>query len=82
MKKIYTKPEIMFESFSFSTNIAGDCDSIVGNPSKGTCGITDATGALPIFIDSTTGCVVSTPDGEYDNLCYHVPTEGNSLFNS
>ena len=82
MKKTYTKPEIVFESFSFSTSIAGDCERIVGNPSRGTCGVPDATGQFPVFIDSNTGCVITGSDDQYDGFCYHVPVDSKNLFNS
>lgn len=81
MKKEYVKPVIVFESFSLSTNIAADCDSIVGNPSQDSCPVM-GSGGIAIFIDSTANCVFGPPEGEWDNLCYHVPIEGNKLFNS
>lgn len=87
MKKIYCKPEILFESFSLSTNIAGDCEGIVGNPSKGTCAVI-GTGGIAVF-DGIVGNVcdfTSTDLGQeedyWDKNCYHVPTEYNNLFNS
>ena len=84
MKKMYSKPVIMFESFTLSTNIAGDCsEPFVNNASKGSCGVLTSSGAA-IFVDRTTGCSIpdSDKDDMYDGLCYHVPTEYNALFNS
>ena len=88
MKKTYTKPEILFESFSMSTSIAGDCESIVGNASRGTCPV--EFGLLKIFLTPAGGCsdtddVVFEPagdDGKYNGLCYHVPSGGDNYFNS
>ena len=86
MKKAYKKPEIMFEDFSLSGNIASNCESIVGNPSKGTCAV-EGTGGINMFSDSVSACDF-TPAGEgdaadmWDGFCYHVPTEYNNLFNS
>ena len=87
MKKEYCKPIVVFENFSLSTNIAGTCESIVGNPSKGTCAVL-GTGGINVF-DSTVGdvCVFTPVDlggktDEWDGFCYHVPTEYNNLFNS
>lgn len=87
MKKTYIKPQIMFESFSVSENIAGDCERIVGNPSKGTCAVV-GSGGVAVFTDSMQACDF-TPEGmgqtkndEWDGFCYHVPTEYNNLFNS
>lgn len=88
MKKKYQKPEIMFEDFSLSTNIAGDCEApFVNNATKGSCAVL-GTGGIAVF-DAKVGsaCVYTSTDmgfGEdhYDGLCYHVPTEYNNLFNS
>lgn len=90
MKKAYQKPEIMFESFSLSVNIAGNCESIVGNPSKGSCGVLTSSGDV-IFDSSVTGAspcwfkpsdMGSTKDDEWDGFCYHVPVDTKDLFNS
>lgn len=87
MKKTYTKPEISFESFLMSTNIAGTCEGIVDNPTKGTCAVV-GTGGIAMF-DSKVGsaCVFKPEDmggkkDEWDGFCYHVPTEYSNLFNS
>ena len=88
MKKTYTKPEISFESFLMSTNIAGDCDKpFVNNASKGSCGIIgSAPGVDNLFVNGvggTNGCQIWDDDGITDDgLCYHVPVEGKNLFNS
>lgn len=86
MKKIYSKPEILFENFSVNTNIAGDCESIVGNPSKGICAVL-GTGDIAMFSGTITACDykpedMGGKDDEWDGFCYHVPTEYNNLFNS
>ena len=86
MKKEYMKPMIVFEDFSVDTNIAGTCESIVGNPTKGTCAVI-GTGDIYMFHDTISQCDF-TPAGEgdalgmYNGFCYHVPTEYNNLFNS
>lgn len=79
MKKIYSKPEIMFEDFTLSENIAGDCENKISNPTDGVCGYPSRNGE--IFMDYITGCNYKQPDG-YNDLCYHVPTEYSDLFNS
>lgn len=87
MKKKYIKPQIYFEDFSPSTNIAGDCEGIVGNASKGTCAVL-GTGGIDIFDGEVGAVCVYTPtdlggkEDEWDGACYHVPTEYNNLFNS
>lgn len=87
MKKEYSKPEIMFEDFELSTSIAGNCERIVGNPSKGTCGVPGSVEGLDIFSTTVSGCVlydedIDGDDDMYDGFCYHVPTERYTLFNS
>jgi len=86
MKKKYTKPQISLESFSLCTNIAGNCEGIVGNPTKGTCAVI-GTGDIAMFSGTVTQCDYTPEDmgGEddlWDGYCYHVPTEYNNLFNS
>ena len=89
MKKVYTAPQILFESFTMSTNIAAGCESIVGNPTQGTCAVL-GTGGIAIFdssvtmgvCDFTPGEIGQADDGTYNGFCYHVPTEEYNLFNS
>ena len=86
MKKEYIAPQILFESFTMSTNIAGNCESIVNNATKGTCAV-ESSGGISVFDGSISACIF-TPDGmgqekdTWDGFCYHVPTEYNNLFNS
>ena len=84
MKKVYSKPEIVFENFSLTTNIAGDCEEIYGFFARGTCGIPDSNGlGMNIFNEGTGNCVIQGSDDElYNGFCYHIPTETNNLFNS
>lgn len=87
MKKLYSKPEIIFEDFTLDDNIASNCESIVGNATKGSCAVI-GTGGIAIF-DGNVGAVCVFTPGDYnqesdkwDGFCYHVPTEYNNLFNS
>ena len=86
MKKTYKKPEISFESFLMSTNIAGNCEGpAVGNPSRGSCGIPGSAPGMNLFsatIDGPNGCQIPSVDDPNDKFCYHNPTEYNNLFNS
>lgn len=87
MKKIYTKPEIYFESFSLSTNIANDCDAPFTLAAKDICAIPDANGVqgMGIFNMTVAGsnCGVHGEGNEmYNGFCYHIPTDSNMLFNS
>ena len=86
MKSIYVSPEIMYEDFSLSTNIAAGCERIVGNPSEGNCAIVGSDGTS-IFGGDMNICDF-TPEGmgqatdTWDGFCYHVPTSDRELFNS
>ena len=86
MKKTYTKPVIMFESFVLSTNIAAGCD-FEANLTRGSCGL--VIRGRVVFADSTMGCTMEVPydvsnqDYIYNNqICYHVPNNDSNLFNS
>ena len=84
MKKLYTKPEIMFESFTLSTNIAGDCDIKINNPTEGVCAYIIQAGGRThsIFTSEISGCKTTQDNGDYNGICYDVPIGGTSLFNS
>ena len=85
MKKVYTAPQILFESFTMSTNIAGDCESFVNNPTKGTCGVLGSAPGMNLFLSTVTGadgCQIYVTETDTDAFCYHAPTEYNNLFNS
>ena len=85
MKRTYSKPEIMFESFTLSTNIAGDCERIVGNPTKGSCGVPGSAPGINVFtsdMDGANGCTVPNFTDELDGYCYHTPESNYTLFNS
>lgn len=85
MKKIYVKPEIMFEDFSLSNAITAGCEATTNQPSYNQCGI-DFSG-LVVFMQGMTGCTDIQVDnvggdGEWNGLCYHVPNGGDNLFTS
>ena len=90
MKKTYFKPEIMFEDFSLSTNIATGCEVLSNNQSSNQCGL-DMSGIM-VFVTEATGCAFTVgntgdEDGMYENgagdpICYHVPLGQQNLFNS
>ena len=88
MKKAYAKPEIMFESFTISTNIAAGCTYKSGlSVSEQNCGYLFGgdRGSKMIFLTYSaddTGCKTVVPDG-YNGMCYHNPSDGfENIFNS
>lgn len=82
MKKAYVQPDIVFESFSLSTNIAAACANNVHTQYTGYCGV--PYGKKMIFLMNVSGCHTKVADGDpvYESLCYHVPVDDNKLFNS
>ena len=89
MKRAYEKPEIIFESFVMSTNIAGDCEEpFITSATRDACGI-KAEAAFPgmepqvVFTIGLGNCTANGNGSEMHNgLCYHNPTDNNNLFNS
>ena len=83
MKKQYSKPEIIFESFVLSTNIAGDCGKIVNNHAEYSCPYLNRSGNN-VFTAALVGiCTdVQQADGEDNGICYHTPVDVQELFNS
>lgn len=83
MKKAYSKPDIFFEDFSLSTNIAAGCEEKpFGN--TGDCGVKWSKGVF-IFTESISGCNHKVTDGadrEYNSLCYHNPESSYNVFYS
>lgn len=80
MKKTYVKPELYFENFELSSNIASGCEKQIRTQSYGTCGL-DIPGLGTIFTDSVSGCTKKITDGD-QSYCYHNPTDESKLFNS
>lgn len=79
MKKRYQKPEVSFEDFELSTNIANLCAEKAEGPTNGTCGVTIPGVPGIVFTDKVAEC--TRTDGDY-GYCYHVPTDTTKLFNS
>lgn len=77
MKKIYNKPNIFFEDFQLTANIAGDCNIRPNTQNdETTCGGYDDNGTI-VFAN-----LKSCEYTEYQEwgLCYHVPTGDLSVF--
>lgn len=81
MKKVYEKPVIIFESFTLSTNIAGDCGTIINNSAREQCAYELRTGEH-VFTSQYAICTTTEDDGDYNGICYHVPIDTDNLFNS
>ena len=88
MKKAYSKPEIFFEDFSLSTNIAAGCEKQPSNATDG-CGV--RWGNVFIFTANVNGCTSKIVEGsttgnwvdkENNGLCYHNPSDLFNVFYS
>lgn len=82
MKKTYVKPEVYFENFELSANIAAGC-SVKINLAEGVCSSIPGIGS--IFTDYTT-CTFTAGDNESGNsefnYCYHIPLDSKRVFTS
>lgn len=83
MKKQYSEPNILFESFSLCSSIAAGCAKKINTQYNGECGVPYGTKRI-VFTDPVPGCKIKAEDGSplYDGLCYDVPIDMNALFNS
>lgn len=82
MKKAYSAPDIVFESFSLCVSIAS-CDVIEKGATKGSCGYKwDAETKL--FTTTLEGCtdLIEDGSGDWNGICYHVPTSDKDVFGS
>lgn len=85
MKKVYTKPQIEFESFTLCNSIAAGCEVTTNLPSANRCGVMFS--GVSVFMSGMTGCegmpiISEGGDGDFNGLCYHVSTNGYNLFTS
>lgn len=85
MKKTYSQPDIMFECFSLSTSIAGDCEVRTKSPSKEQCSLL-MDGLGNVFLLGMINCngtqITDDMSEAMNGFCYHVPSENHTLFNS
>lgn len=82
MKKVYTKPVIVFEDFSLNTSIAEDCENITTTTGYGKCGF--EFGGDVLFTNTVTDCTDNwtVDDGDFNGICYYTPTADNNVFTS
>ena len=83
MKKEYSKPIVVVESFEISEFVAGDCTKDVGFGDTGAskmCSILDIDTGYTVF-NSYGVCESLWEDGD-DKGCYHIPDGGVGYFGS
>ena len=78
MKKTYIKPEVYFEDFELSANIASGCGKPL-NHAHVECYPT-VPGIGTVFLTKEAGCDYTSPDDV--GICYHNPTDESKLFTS
>ena len=84
MKKVYTAPDVFYEDFSITTNIASACEEKT-NAAKWECGYELYPG-FNIFTSSIANCTAGFDvegegsDASWNGLCYHVPVDDYNLF--
>ena len=91
MKKEYTKPGIIIESFEISQNISAGCGAIPGktvggkvNTSQvGVCGWQNDGSLNIIWVGNTNKCTTDTPaDSDIYGFCYNNPDGKTAVFGS
>jgi hypothetical protein len=80
MRKTYSKPDIHFDNFALSTNVAANCEFQTPLPRADECGIPYFNWI--VFQSELQGCNKISESGIWDSMCYHQPTETNNLFTS
>lgn len=74
MKKTYVKPQIFFEDFQLSANIASGC----GKPLNHTMDTCQPVPGLTLFTNET-NCSTKPDDA---GLCYQVSSDDKTIFTS
>lgn len=83
MKKTYVKPEVYFESFELSANIAAGCGAgykgKVNSHDINSCGCYFNS---RVIFNTERICTDFTQDGTEYGLCYDIPNGDNKIFAS
>ena len=78
MKKVYTKPQIIFDSFELSQNIAAGCQYI-SNHAWQMCIVENVMGDT--LFSEVLNCGI-TSDPTSIGICYDVPSADTMVFSS
>lgn len=82
MKKKYTKPAVVFESYELSANIAAGCEVMTNTATQNQCAYSIPGVPHAMFVEGVQNCVSKPEGGVFNGICYHIPIETNNLFNS
>lgn len=77
MKKEYCKPQIIFDNFVLSQDIAAGCE-FISNANEDSCYVEVVMGKL--FTSSA--CNLFPAPGFYDRICYDAPSDDSQVFSS
>ena len=78
MKKTYSKPQMIFESFATASFVAA-CSNQQTQQAQGSCPV--YMSGMAYFTTGVTGCRFKVTDGTA-GFCYYVPAADNNLFGS
>ncbi|MCQ2424388.1 MAG: hypothetical protein MJ088_05790 [Clostridia bacterium] len=84
MKKAYTKPGIVFDNFELSQSIAGSCKAI-SNQAWQMCLLVISEPGIDLTVfqnDVVCKDAYHPGPGEFNDLCYDVPTPDANVFSS
>jgi hypothetical protein len=83
MKKNYSKPEIVFESFKMTTSVAGPCVHKGNSSDQNTCDFDTGVGVIfaQALVCNEADGEFNVQDGEFD-FCYDTPTADQRVFAS
>ena len=76
MKKVYSKPDIFFESFMMSSSIANECDGPKGNSGDPNVCEYEENNVSIFSYGVNTDCMLPDPQ------CYHVSADPKGVFGS
>lgn len=80
MKKQYVKPAMFSETFDICDSIAAGCGIAVGSTEHDCSYSVPGIPGANLFIVG--GTCITTPPGDGDGVCYHIPTAETKLFDS
>ena len=81
-KKAYKRPELYYESFTLSQNIASSCEGIALF-NENICGVkVDMMDIEMIIYGNGNGACEFQPPNPENLICYHVPSDANNVFSS
>lgn len=82
MKKVYNKPDIVFDDFTLTNTIAASCERYNSSPSLNQCGYVNYDGYRVFYSDGMSGCEDVYLFPNLTGITYNLFVGMNGLFNS